>query len=146
MMDRMVVDANVIVSAVLGRSLPLLIEAWDHGVEMLVPAHQYREALLVARREGGKRGQVVDLPLEEIAALVVVVDPVLYRRSETDARARLTAAGQKDWPLVALAVVLQDAVWSNDVDLFGTGIAVWNTHNVGRAWRRAGANLDGDHA
>lgn len=59
-----------------------------------------------------------------------------YVDLELEARGRLQPAGQKDWPLVALALASGDQVWSNDVDLFGTGIAVWNTYNIRRMMQR----------
>jgi predicted nucleic acid-binding protein len=36
----------------------------------------------------------------------------------------------EDWPIFATALLLNCAVWTEDQDFFGKGIATWTTHNV----------------
>jgi len=129
----MIVDANVIVSASLGRSQSLVWTVLDdHGL-LMIPEAQHREARLVT----ASRAERLTLdPRHAFGWTGSVLSPIphhIYDGFEAEARARLRPAGQKDWPLVALALASGDAVWSNDVDLFGTGIVVWNTHNIVRA-------------
>lgn len=129
----MIVDANVIVSASLGKSQPLVLSiAQRHGM-LLIPEQQFREARLVTE------ARLATLGIDDATAFGWTENVVLpipndwYDDGEAEARARLRPAGQKDWPLIALALASGDAVWSNDDDLFGTGIVVWNTHNIKRA-------------
>lgn len=105
----------------------------DDGDLLLIPDAQMREARLVTTE------RAISRDLDPIAAFawadaaLLPIPSEMYGHHEVEARARLQPGGQKDWPLVALALASGEAIWSNDVDLFGTGIVVWNTHNIGRA-------------
>jgi len=35
-----------------------------------------------------------------------------------------------DWPALALAMQLECAIWTEDQDFFGTGVATWTTNTV----------------
>lgn len=37
-----------------------------------------------------------------------------------------------DWPALALALQLECAIWTEDQDFFGIGIATWTTNTVVR--------------
>ena len=37
-----------------------------------------------------------------------------------------------DWPALALALPLECAIWTEDQDFFGIGIATWTTNTVER--------------
>ena len=47
---------------------------------------------------------------------------------------RLRDGGKSDWPVLAAAMALDCAIWSEDVDFFGTGVAVWSSANVLRCY------------
>lgn len=126
----MIVDANILVSALLGRSMPLLIACAARGLELFVPSHQLTEARLVAAKLAGVPRAFFE---QTISALVEELPVSDYLAQEDAARARLGEAGQPDWPLVAAALERDDEIWSNDRDLFGVGIAVWSTRNIGYA-------------
>lgn len=134
----MIVDANVIVSASLGRSMPLVDALLAQGETLMVPEAQMREATLVTATLATRRHADPGAALGWTSALLTIPAD-LYHAYEGEARDRLHRGGQKDWPLVALALASGEDIWSNDVDLFGTGIAVWNTHNISRAKPRSAA-------
>jgi predicted nucleic acid-binding protein len=126
----LILDANILTSAFMGRSLPLLIELRDRGITLAMPSHQYAETKLVLARKRALNGDVIDA----VAQPIVEVIPVqAYAGFETDARARLHARGQPDWPILAAAMAYQDDIWSNDRDFFGVGVAVWSTENIAKA-------------
>jgi len=129
----MIVDANVVVSASLGGSLPFVLSIIDAMGALMIPEHQMREARLVTATKAPNRGRDPMLAFRWAETTLLPIPASWYAGLEDDARARLWPAGQKDWPLVALALASGDAVWTNDTDLFGTGIVTWNTHNIGRA-------------
>lgn len=135
----MIVDADPIVSACLGRSQPLFVALIAAGEDLYVPEHQMREAWLVTRREALRHGRDPDALLAWTQQALTPVPTEFYIGFEQEACDRLGEAGRKDWPLVALALASGEPVWSNDVDLFGTGIVVWTTHNIGRARDTASA-------
>lgn len=126
----MIVDANILASAFLGRSMPLLIELRSGGIDLLMPWHQFVESRAIARRKGGWAHDAFN----RIATTVVEVLPIqTYLDRESEARARLAKRGQPDWPVLAAALRYDDAIWSNDRDFFGVGVAVWSTTNINRA-------------
>lgn len=63
---------------------------------------------------------------------MAVVPEVVYAPLEDEARWRC-ARDPIDWPVVALALVLDAAVWTNDNDFLGTGTATWSTETI-RSW------------
>ncbi|WP_255641375.1 PIN domain-containing protein [Isoptericola luteus] len=36
-----------------------------------------------------------------------------------------------DWPILAVALMLECQVWTEDNDFFGTGVPIWTTDRVG---------------
>jgi predicted nucleic acid-binding protein len=94
-----------------------------------------RRVAAFARRRGIAREAAEDLVrscLEAIEANVAVVDEAVYAALEEEARSR-SRRDPGDWPLVASALVLDAAVWTNDNDLLGTGVATWTTDSL-QAW------------
>jgi predicted nucleic acid-binding protein len=70
------------------------------------------------------------LVLDQFTRLVEVVDRSLYEEYESAARERMESRDVEDWPILATALLLNCAVWTEDQDFFGKGIATWTTHNV----------------
>ena len=129
----MIIDANVLVSAAIGSSLPLIARLDGDGHDLLVPAEQFREAELNGLRLAGEREFDGPVLLGSVLDLVQRIDNQLYAQFAQTARSRLDPApkAQKDWPLLALAIATGDAIWTNDPDLFGTGVTTWKTINIG---------------
>lgn len=53
-----------------------------------------------------------------------------YSSFEAEARLRLRGRDEDDWPILATALTLSCALWTEDTDFFGAGIAVWTTDRV----------------
>ncbi len=68
--------------------------------------------------------------LEQISHLVEVVDGSLYEEHETPARQRMLSRDETDWPIVATSLLLKCAVWAEDRDFFGSGVATWTSETV----------------
>lgn len=49
---------------------------------------------------------------------------------EAEARRRLRGRDEEDWPVLAAALSLSCAIWTEDTDFFGTGVAVWTSDRV----------------
>ncbi len=128
----LILDANVLVSAALGRSRSLIEATAARGLDLLVPIAQRLEAATVLVRLGGSPVSV-ETSLGFTSRTVRVIEPEAYDGFEPAARARLGAHGQSDWPVLAAALALEADIWSNDRDFFGLGVAVWTTRNVGYA-------------
>jgi len=67
--------------------------------------------------------------------LVQVVDTPLLEGAKDEALKRIRDPA--DWPALALALQLECAIWTEDQDFFGTGVATWTTATVERAVRRS---------
>lgn len=129
-----VLDANILIRAVLGRRVRQLIEAYAaQGVHFFAPdiafedAGKYLPSLLNKR---GKPDADVSASLEYLRHLIEPVERDLYATFEDEARQRLRGRDESDWPVLAAALGLACAIWTEDADFFGTGIAVWTTNHI----------------
>jgi predicted nucleic acid-binding protein len=129
-----VVDANILIRAVLGRRVRHLLETYTaRGVRFFAPdvafadARKYLPAIL---RKRGKPDEAVPASIEYLQSIVECVEPDLYAIYEKDARHRLSGRDEQDWPILATALGLACAVWTEDKDFFGTGVALWTTSHI----------------
>ena len=136
-LPRVVLDANIMVSSLLGRSFPLLPRLLEQGVELFAPVQQLAETrkILAARSSLGIAW--VDEQMGRLLVLVRPLHPALIQPYEDVARSRLHDRGQPDWPVLAASLAMDAGVWSHDKDFFGSGAAVWSTWVVRGALARA---------
>ena len=52
------------------------------------------------------------------------------------ARSRIELRDPDDWPVAAVALLLNAPIWTEDQDFFGSGIATWTTDRVELYLRR----------
>ena len=129
----LVLDANILIRAALGKRVRFLLETYEDSVSFYTPdvcfddAREYVPHLLVKRGRDPRTSLAV---LKHIELLVPIVDESLYRDFEQLARERLAARDIDDWPIVAVALMLKIPVWTKDRDFFGSGIAIWTTDRV----------------
>ena len=84
--------------------------------------------LLLKKR--GKPHADFSASLEYLRNIIETVTPELYAVFESEARQRLRGRDESDWPILATALGLACAVWTEDADFFGTGVAVWTTNRI----------------
>jgi predicted nucleic acid-binding protein len=129
-----VLDANILIRAVLGRRVREIIEAYaSHGVHFYAPDVAFDDARKYLPPLLKKRGKPdTDLPatLQYLQRLIAPIDGKLYSAFEGEARRRLRGRDEDDWPVVASALALSCGVWTEDADFFGTGVAVWTTNRI----------------
>ena len=80
-----------------------------------------------------KRGKSNDDVLATLAYLQSLIEPIgeeAYGHFEAEARQRLRGRDDEDWPVLATALSLSCAIWTEDTDFFGTGVAVWNLDRI----------------
>jgi predicted nucleic acid-binding protein len=134
MPDRAVVlDANILIRAVLGKRIRGILEAHAEDISFFVPETAYAEAeehlaALIAKR-GGDPAEAVAV-LRSVAALGTIVDHEVYRDFETEARQRLGTRDPEDWPILAAALALSCPIWTEDTDFFGCGVATWTSATI----------------
>ena len=129
----LVLDANILIRAVLGIRVRRILEKFADGVSFFVPELALSEAqehlaTLVTRR-GGDPEKAVRL-LDAMVGLVDLVSPDIYGGHETEARKRLGSRDPDDWPILASALALGCPIWTEDTDFFGCGVATWTSNSV----------------
>lgn len=90
-------------------------------------AENYLPLLL---KKWGKQDVDVSASLEYLRHIIEPVDREICGVFENEARQRLRGRDENDWPVLATALGLACAVWTEDADFFGTGIATWTTNRV----------------
>lgn len=129
----LVLDANILIRAVLGtRVLSLLRQYGDH-VDFLAPDTAFeeaRETLPEILQRRGVPGPPAMAILDLLAGLVQTVEAETYQSFEPLARQRIAHRDVDDWPVLAAALALDCPVWTEDTDFFGCGVATWTTDRV----------------
>jgi predicted nucleic acid-binding protein len=126
-----VLDANILISFVLGERVRQLIETYQSSVRFFAPEEVFEDAathLAAILAERGRSDINVTAAIEYIKNLVEPVGPELYEAFESEACARIH--DRDDWPILATALALGCPVWTHDKHFFGTGVAVWTTDRV----------------
>jgi predicted nucleic acid-binding protein len=129
----LVVDANILIRAVLGKRVREVIETHCEGVSFFVPEAAYAEAeehlsKLVVKRHGDP--EIAIAFLRALRHLVEVIGSDVYGEFEAEARERLGQRDPDDWPILASALALRCPIWTEDTDFFGCGVATWTSSRV----------------
>ena len=129
----LVLDANILIRAVLGsRALGLLLK-YAGQVDFMVPDTAFQEArehlpgILEAR---GIPAAPALATLYLLTRLVQTVEAETYASCENVARERIGNRDEDDWPILAAALSLGCPIWTEDTDFFGCGVATWTTDRV----------------
>ena len=127
-----VLDANVLMRAVLGRRVARLREDFAPQVTFLAPDVAFDDVREHLATVLTKRGELraLQASLDKLTALqtaVQVVDQAEYEAMKPAALARVGPRDPDDWPILACALLLNCPIWTEDRDFFGTGVATWTT-------------------
>ena len=129
----LVLDANILIRAVLGNRVRRILEKYADSVSFFVPESAYCKAEghladLVTKR-GGDPAKALGLP-RAMVGLADLVSPDLYGDYEAEARKRLGSRDPDDWPILASALALGCPIWTEDTGFFGCGVATWTSNSV----------------
>lgn len=130
----LVLDANILIRAVLGQRVRRILEAYADSLTFFVPESAYAEAeehlaTLVSKRGGDPAIGLASL--KGMAALGRIIGQDVYGGFEAEARKRLGARDPEDWPILAAALALGCPIWTEDTDFFGCGVATWTSASIG---------------
>jgi predicted nucleic acid-binding protein len=131
-----VLDANILIRFVLGKTVPALLTAHAPTIDFLAPDTAFGEArrhlpsILRARGDDGTGEADALAALEALTAIVTPVPASSYEPMRTSALARIGQRDPHDWPVLACALLLNCPIWTEDRDFFGTGVATWTTSLV----------------
>ena len=128
-----VLDANILIRAVLGTRALALILKNAATVNFFAPDVAYADAYKYLPALLAKRGIQGDAALKVLDSLEMVVQPMgveLYEGMQQQALQRIASRDADDWPVLACAMTLGCPVWTEDADFFGTGVATWTSDRV----------------
>jgi predicted nucleic acid-binding protein len=128
-----VLDANILIRAVLGKRVRELILSNAATVKFFAPdvayadAYKYLPALLERRGAASESAMAV---LHALESIVQPIDVELYAGMQQQAFRRIAARDADDWPVLAVAMTIGCPVWTEDADFFGTGVPTWTTDRI----------------
>jgi predicted nucleic acid-binding protein len=128
-----VLDANILIRAVLGQRARQLLLEHAATVKFFSPDVAYADARKYLPALLQKRGVNSAVALTVLDTLESVVRPLefdLYAGLQQQALQRIAMRDADDWPVLACAMMLGCPVWTEDADFFGTGVATWTSDRV----------------
>jgi predicted nucleic acid-binding protein len=129
----LVLDANILIRAVYGRRVRSLLETYEDRTAFYSPDICFDEAKRYIPELSKRKGfdpSASFAVLAGVARIVQSVDAVLYAAYGETAGRRVLSRDPDDWPVVAVALLLDLPIWTEDQDLFGSGVATWTTDRV----------------
>jgi predicted nucleic acid-binding protein len=130
---RIVLDANILIRAVLGKKARQIIQDFAPTTQFFTPdlccedAFKYLPILFEKRNLPAEDALSV---LNSLMNLINVVDTSMYSLYEDEAKQRIAVRDINDWSIVATALLLDCPIWTEDNDFFGSGIATWTSDRV----------------
>lgn len=129
----LVLDANILIRATLGKKVREYLINFSETVDFFTPDICIEEAEKYLPLLFEKRGMSSSLPLEifsSVKNLLQIVNQGIYQEWAIEAQQRMKGRDINDWPVVAIALLLNCPIWSEDQDFFGVGIPVWTTDRI----------------
>jgi predicted nucleic acid-binding protein len=129
----LVLDANILIRAVLGTRVRNLLIENAGVVKFFAPESAYAEAKKYLPALLKKRAVAIEPAMDVLDLMAILVEPMeleLYEHLKETALQRIAIRDADDWPVLACAMALGCAVWTEDSDFFGAGVATWTTDRV----------------
>jgi predicted nucleic acid-binding protein len=131
-----VLDANILIRAVLGIRTFSLIAEYSDQILFCTPQNCYNEVgfhipnIAHKRHLNSAQEQEALDTLNNLKQIVTEIEENIYENFKQEALNRICDRDQKDWSIVALALAFRCPIWTEDQDFFGIGIATWRTKNI----------------
>ncbi|BDW11474.1 hypothetical protein PSHI8_15570 [Polynucleobacter sp. SHI8] len=128
-----VLDANILIRAVLGKKVRDLIVLNADSVKFFAPdiayldARKYLPDILKKRNINESAAMSV---LDQLETIIHPIDIILYQSMQQKALQQIAFRDADDWPVLACAMMLGCPVWTEDADFFGTGVATWTSNRI----------------
>jgi predicted nucleic acid-binding protein len=129
----LVIDANIVIRAVLGVKVRELIERYCDTVAFYVAEPNFEEAAEYLGELAANRGLKEDVwrqSLQTVMAAIQLVPVEELAPVEAEAKERIGRRDEDDWPALAAALRFDCPIWTEDEDFFGSGVATWTTSTV----------------
>jgi predicted nucleic acid-binding protein len=122
----LVLDANILIRAVLGSRVLSLLRKYADRVEFVAPESAFQETREWLPEPVAPALEALDLT----AGLAQAIECDIYSQYEAVARQRIDKRDEDDWPVLAAALAFDCPIWTEDTDFFGCGVATWTTDRV----------------
>jgi len=129
----LVLDANILVRAVLGVRVRSLLERYGRDVDFTAPDVAFKEVEDYLPPILASRGLSPDLVMATYEPVSVIVQELplpYYAGHEAAARALIAMRDPDDWPVLACALTRGCPIWTEDQDFFGVGVPTWTTDRI----------------
>ena len=106
MTKAIVLDANILIRAVLGVRVRKLVTTYAHEIQFVAPDVAYEDALKYLPALLEKRGVPAEpamTVLEGLTSIIEVLDAEVYAGMESAALKRIGSRDADDWPVLACA-------------------------------------------
>jgi len=128
-----IVDANILIRAVLGVRVRQLIDRYGVNVAFCTPAIALDEAAdnlpTIAETRNDDPGELLDA-LDQLRLVIETIPLEDLEPLQPKALKRIGRRDPSDWPFVAAALTLDCPIWTEDQDFFGVGVATWTSDRV----------------
>lgn len=129
----LVLDANILIRAVLGNKVRDFITTYSGVVDFFTPDVCIMDAQKYLPQLFEKRKLPIDPALDllgKLQCILKVVEDGVYNEYKNEAQQRIAIRDLQDWPIVATALTFNSAIWTEDQDFFGSGIPTWTTDRI----------------
>lgn len=136
MAKQLVLDANILIRAVLGTRVSTIIGEYAADVVLLTVEEAFEDAetylpeILQKRKLDKATIRAALQKLDALRRFMQTIPEDVYAHLEDAARERLKHRDEDDWPYLALALLLDCPIWTEDMDFFGCGVPIWTTDRV----------------
>lgn len=127
---RLIVDTNILIRCSRGRAARYVDALLLSGVALTTTDRNADEMRAVLRQKFDFMAEQADEEVQRVSRPIELLAPESYEPFRPEADRRLCEGGKPDWPVLSAAIALDCAIWSEDIDFFGTGVPVWKTANV----------------
>ena len=129
-----VLDANILIRAVLGTRVREIILSHESTIRFLSSAEAFADARKYLPKLLRKRGLDIDEGMKSLdiyeQQFIEILELQFYVSLQHQALLRIGDRDPNDWQVLACAMRIGCPVWTEDTDFFGTGVATWTTDRV----------------
>ena len=136
MRKRLVLDANILISAVVGNKIHKIISQSEGEFDFLTAEEAFSDAKQYVPKIISKRGgdnlaiEAATTKLELLEKFIQTVPVSDFVAFEDVARKVMKTRDEDDWLYLALALHFDCPIWTEDKDFFGCGVAIWTTNRI----------------
>lgn len=131
---RLVIDANILIRAVLGRRVKVTLTSHAEDVDVFAPEVAFADAeehlpAVLSKFDRAAEIEPALAFLNQLRSIIATVPEAAYLDIKDEALARKQREPD-DWPVLAVAMLLDCPIWTEDNDFFGTGVPTWTTDRI----------------